>query len=158
MQGMTDRDIAYEILIGTKQTAAGYCQAALEAATPSCFRTFMELHERAQESHRRVWEFLHQRQEYQVSEAHPQEVQAVRDRMERLRDDHLHADGMRGDGRSWDRAGEMASTGRIGAGSGFRSAEWNGGPANGAGGSFAPGSGWERPGERRFEPSPAPRY
>jgi hypothetical protein len=173
MQGITDRDIAYDMLFGCKQTAHGYCQAALEAASPSLYRTFMEMHERAQESHRRIWEYLHRRQEYRVSDAHPQEVQSARDRMERLRDDHLRGDAARGEApresRPWDRrefepAGAGSRGGRWGGG-------WNGEPAGGgtqAGAGMAPGGGygaggfggmggvsgaaWDRQGERRFEP------
>lgn len=84
MHGLNDRDIAYDILFASKQTASTYCTAALESADPSCFRTFMDLHDRAQQTHRRVWEWLHQRQEYRVSHAHPQEVRDVHDRMAQL--------------------------------------------------------------------------
>jgi hypothetical protein len=93
MHGLNDRDIAYDILFATKQTASTYCTAALEAADPSCFRMFMDMHDRTQHIHRRVWEWLHQRQEYRVAHAHPQEVRDVHERMSQLARDHAHAFG-----------------------------------------------------------------
>lgn len=145
MQGITERDIAYDMLMSSKASARAYCQAALESASPSCFRMFMELHERTQESHRRIWEYLHRRQEYRVQEAHPQEIDGIRQRMAQLRDDHLPGAGhLRGaavpENRSWEerrREFEPAgSAGRAGA-AGFRGSEWS---APGAG--YATGAGY----------------
>jgi hypothetical protein len=89
MPGITERDIAYDMLFGCKAAAELYCTAALEAAHHDVYHMFRELQHHAHETQHRVWEYLHRRNEYRVSEAHPREIEECRQRMERLAQDHL---------------------------------------------------------------------
>ncbi len=142
MQGLTDRDIAYDILFATKQTSSDYCTGALEAASPTAFRMFMQLHDRTQDTHRRVWEFLHQRQEYRVSEAHPEEVRSAQQRMERLRENQMH-----GATERWEDRGRFAQP-----------TPW--GPGGPVGPGVGPGvsSSWDRPLTEHRATETTPRY
>ncbi len=84
MQNLSDRDIGYDILYGTKSAAMEYMAAVLESSSPRCREIFHRLHDDALRSQWKVWQFLHQRQEYRTAEAHPQEVDGVRQRMAHL--------------------------------------------------------------------------
>jgi hypothetical protein len=93
MRGITERDIAYDMLFGSKASAKLYCEASLEAAHQNVYHLFRELEHHAHESQHRIWEYLHRRSEYRVEEAHPRDIEEVPQRMERLAQDHLAAAG-----------------------------------------------------------------
>jgi hypothetical protein len=143
MPGITERDVAYDMLYATKANAELYCHAALESAHHNVYHLFRELEHHTHESQHRIWEYLHRRNEYRVEEAHPRDIEDTRQRMERLAQDHLTHAG-RGDyGRypnttvgggyggtpAWSTSGANYGTGTA-YGSGY-----------GSGGSFAPSYG-----------------
>jgi hypothetical protein len=91
MRGITERDIAYDMLFGSKTASKLYCDASLESAHPNVYHLFRELEHHTHESQHRIWEYLHRRNEYRVEEAHPRDIEEVHQRMERLAQDHLGA-------------------------------------------------------------------
>lgn len=110
MQGITERDIAYDMLFGSKQTAHLYNEASLESSHHNVFHMFRELEHHCVENQHRIWEYLHRRNEYRVDEAHPQQIQETHQRMEHLAQDHLG--GVRGSMRGeYPRYGAAAPSG-----------------------------------------------
>ena len=89
MRGITERDIAYDMLFGSKAATKLYCEASTEAAHQNVYHLFRELEHHTHESQHRIWEYLHRRNEYRVEEAHPRDIEEVRQRMERLAQDHF---------------------------------------------------------------------
>ena len=84
MQNLTDRDMGYDILYGTKSSGLAYMEAVLESASPRCREIFHRLHDDCLRSQWHVWQFLHERQEYRIQEAQRQEVDGTRQRMSHL--------------------------------------------------------------------------
>ena len=121
MRSLNDRDIAYDLLYGCKQGAQSYMASLLESATPRCREVMHRLHDDCLRDQWRVWQFLHQRNEYRVDEANRQEVDSARSRMEHLARTHDAASGFaaRGADGGW---GGRAEEGRWTAGSAGR---WN---------------------------------
>ncbi len=89
MRGITERDVAYDMLFGSKTASKLYCEASLESAHQNVYHLFRELEHHTHESQHRIWEYLHRRNEYRVEEAHPRDIEEVRQRMERLAQDHF---------------------------------------------------------------------
>jgi hypothetical protein len=100
---MTDRDVAYDILYAEKMGAECYLFGLLEAATPRCREVFHRLHDDCLREQWRVWQFLHERNEYRVSAASRSEIEGVRRRMAELAGNHGAAAPAWG-GSRWDAA------------------------------------------------------
>lgn len=119
MHTLTERDIAYDMLYGTKSSGMTYMTATLEAAHPRCRETFHRLHEDAMRAQWSLWQFLHHKGEYRVDSAPYDEIEQVRRRMEHLC--QTHGDQQRGqreaayagaDSRSWnEQRGDARSRG-----------------------------------------------
>ena len=108
MHTLTERDIAYDMLYGTKSSGMMYMAAMLEAAHPRCRETFHRLHDGAMRTQWSLWQFLHHKGEYRIGSAPHEEIEQVRRRMEHLY--QTHRDRHHGqreaayagvDGRSW---------------------------------------------------------
>ncbi|HVB10823.1 MAG TPA: spore coat protein, partial [Bacillota bacterium] len=88
MQRLTDRDIAYDLLYGAKSGALAYMEAVLESASPQCRDAFHSLQDEQLRSQWRVWQFLHQHEEYRTEPAERREVEGVHRRMSELCQTH----------------------------------------------------------------------
>ena len=106
MQNLTDRDMGYDMLYGTKSSAMTYMDAVLESANPRCREIFHRLHDDALRSQYKLWQFLHQRQEYRIQQAERQEIDGVHQRMAHLCRTHEigahQAAGTAADGGRWE--------------------------------------------------------
>ena len=108
MENLTDRDMAYDVLYGTKQAAMLFMEATLESASPACRHLFHRLHDDAMRDQWRLWQFLHGKAEYRVEAAGRAEIDGVRRRMEHLWQSH------RGTAAAGRGGYENASRGRAG--------------------------------------------
>lgn len=88
MENLTDRDMAYDILSGTKQAAMLFMEATLESASPACRHLFHRLHDDEMRDQWRIWQFLHSKGEYRVEAASRSEIDGVRRRMDHLCQTH----------------------------------------------------------------------
>jgi hypothetical protein len=107
MQNLTDRDRAYDILYGTRHAAGLFMEATLESASPNCRHLFHRLHDDSIRDQWRVWQFLHHKGEYRVTEASRNEVNSTLSRMDHLWQTHRAAGGRGGfepDAGRWDGA------------------------------------------------------
>lgn len=118
MQNLTDRDMGYDLLYGTKSGALGYMEAVFESSSPRCREIFHRLHDDELRSQWRIWQFLHQRQEYRTEPAQRQEIEGIRQRMTHLCHTHEigagQAVGAGIEGGRWE--GEAHSAGGYGSG------------------------------------------
>lgn len=117
LRNLSDRDLAYDLLYGCKDAAQGYMLALMEAATPRCRDLFQRLHDDSLRDQWRIWQFLHQRNEYRVDQASRQEVESVRERMQQLTRTHSARMADIG-GASWNQRGEANWGGRMDGGRG----------------------------------------
>jgi hypothetical protein len=155
MHQLNDRDMAYDMLYGAKDTATLTMTAIMESASPRCREVFHRIHDDHLQDQWRIYQLLHRKGEYRASQADRQEISGVRQRMEHLRQSHERPSGHqsfngnsggRWDDRGWNEPSAVGAAAGAGYGTGGVSFE----PDRGlpAGTRFESEQGWGEPAHR----------